>query len=247
MRNIYIASLLLAGSQAYTQSVVPDNIRATHTIEKLTDINGSGQTELYVGIPMPAGKVVGTNYFDENWNTGSFLLYNQKVVENYPIRFDIEANEIDIKVKDQVKVIRGDQVKSFTWKDADLQRPLYFLNAKDFKTAEGVPFTGFLQVMSDGAMPLFKRTYVVVRKATYNMALDMGSKDDKITKKNDFYILQDGKLVKMPSSKKKLLPFFGEQAPAIDKLIKEKQLVLSNEGDLTIIFEHYNALVESKS
>lgn len=246
MKKLFFVFLgLLPGLHALAQpNVVPNNIRAVNTLEKLYDPDGLGRTDMLYGIPQPEGKVVGDTYFSTQWKTSTILLYkDEKMIEGFLIRFDIRANEIEVKTQSGIKVVGGDKVKSFIWIDSASRLPTYFVNAKDFKDKDHAKLSGFLQVIVDGPLPLLKQTTVYIKKADYSVPFDVGSRDDKILKKTVLYFAKDGQVMELPSSKKKLLPLFGDKADVIGKFIQDQDLTTSREADLTTIFNHYNSLI----
>jgi hypothetical protein len=241
------AFFLIAGVlSANAQSVVPPNIRAINTIERLNDFDGMTNGDIMYGIPLPPGKVIGDSYLDTHWKKSTILLYEKdKLIQGFPSRYDIYLDELEINARNGIKVLKGDKIKSFVWFDSSTNVPSYFVNAKDFKNEDNVPLTGFFQVLSDGANPLLKKTDIHIRKATYNVALNVGSQDDKILKKDDFYLLKGSNVFEIPSSRKKLLPLFGDRAEVMEKFIKENSLSTTKEDDLKIIFNQYNSLVNN--
>lgn len=230
-------------SISFSQSAVPNNIRATNTLERL---GGISKTDMLYGIPMPPGKVIGDTYLDMHWKNSSILLYEKdKLLEGYPVRYDIHSDELEINAKNGIKVLKGSKVKSFVWADSITNTPTYFVNAKEYKSDNNTNLGGFFQVVSDGAMPLFKKTTVEIKKADYNVAFNVGSHDDKILKKSDFYTLKGNEVVEIPGSKKKFLPLFGDKTEVIEKFIRDNGLSISKEENLKMIFDHYNSLVNN--
>ena len=247
MKNsILVLQFFALISVGYAQSVVPNNIRAANTLDRLVDLDGLSNADMLYGIPLPEGKVIGDTYLDAQWKAASILLYDKnKLIEGFPVRYDIHLNELEIKAKNGVKVLKGDKVKSFVWIDSLTNSPTYFVNAKEFKNEDNVTLTGFFQVLIDGSLPLFKKTKVDVKKANYNVQLNVGSLDDKILKKDELYVVKGHQVIELPSSKKKLLPFFGDKSEDIEKFIKENALTTNKEYHLTTIFKHYNSLVNN--
>lgn len=224
-------------------SEAPTQLSASYSLDRMSDYRGLNSNELIAGIPLAPGKVVGDTYLSEDWKTGTMLLYeDDKMIERFPIRYDIKTNEIEIKVNNGVKAMDGKKIKSFTWIDGPDRPPVYFINARDLKQENGTSLSGFLEVLEDGAIPLFKQTYLVVKKANYNVSFNVGSPDDKILKKEMFYILHGGKLVEVPGSKKKLLTYFGDQASEVEQFIKDQGIGVTKQLDLQLIFRHYNSL-----
>ncbi|MBA4053157.1 MAG: hypothetical protein C0490_00440 [Marivirga sp.] len=226
-------------------TVIPSNVRAVNTIERLTDSNGLGTNEMMYGIPLPEGKVIGDTYLSPEWKRSAILLYEgNKLLEGYPVRYDIKADELDVKTQSGVKVLSGRNVKSFIWIDSVLSEPNYFINAKEYKL-DGVTLSGFFEVLVDGKSPLFKKMLVTIKKADYNVQLSIGSRDDKIIKNPEFYCAVGNKVTEIPAGKKKLLPMFNAVEGEMEKFIDENALSPKKEEDLVKIFTYYNALIKN--
>jgi hypothetical protein len=222
-------------------SAVPQGIRATQLMQRVG--GGLKPSDILFGIPLPPGKVIGDTYLDKQWRQGSIMLYpDDKMVEGYPIRFDIKTNEVEINTSAGVKVIPGTKVHSFVWMDSVRNTPHYYVNARKYTHAEeGVPFVGFFEVLSDGQYPLFKKTRLAIKRSNYNVALNVGSRDDQIIKEEDFYIASGTKVGELPSSKKKLFALFGDKAAEVSAYAKEQSLGISKEDDLAMIFDFVNS------
>jgi hypothetical protein len=239
--------LLALVSQSYAQAVVPENVRATNTLEKLQDLDRMGNADMLYGIPLPEGKVIGDTYMDKHWKKSAILLYeNNKMIEGFLARYDIYLDELEIKARNGIKVLKGNKIKSFVWLDSINAVPAYFVNAKDFKSEDDVAFTGFFQVLSEGSVPLLKRTTLGIKKADYNIQFNVGSHDDKILKKDDFFMLKEDKVIELPSSKKKLLALFAEKEEDVERFMKDNDLGTNKEEQLKLIFDHYNSLVNNQ-
>ncbi len=225
-------------------SAIPNTVRAVNALERLTDSNGLGANEMIYGIPLPPGKVIGDTYLSTSFRQAAILLYkDNKLLEGYPIRYDIQSDELDVKTSKGIKVLEGRNIKSFLWVDSAHLDPVYFVNAKEYKLG-GTPLTGFFEVLVDGKAPLFKKTNLALKKANYNEALSVGSRDDKILKQSEFYIGQSGRVIELPSTKKKFLPLFESKAAEMEKFIDTSGLSIKKQDDLIAIFKHYNALIK---
>ena len=246
MKNLAVFFFSLACLSGFAQAVVPPNIRAINTIERLNDYDGMTNGDLMYGIPLPEGKVIGDSYLDTHWKKSTILLYEKdKLIEGFPLRYDIFLDELEINARNGIKVLKGNKVKSFVWFDSLTTTPSYFVNGKDYKNEDNVSLTGFFQVLSDGSSPLLKKTNIAIRRADYNVALNVGSPDDKILKKEDFYMLKGSNVIEIPSSKKKMLTLFGDKAEVLEKYIKDNALSTTKEDNLKLIFQHYNSLVNN--
>lgn len=196
-----------------------------------------------VGIPPPAGEVIGTTYLDDSWKKGTILLYkDEALIENYFIKYDIQANLLEIQDAQVVKVLEGAKVKSFMWISDSPQTPYYFINARTYKN-DGTAMSGFFQIMVDGSLPLFKKTEISIQKANYVKEFDTGSRDEKIHKKEIFYYADQNDAFRVP--KKKLTAIFKDRSQEMDQFIEVNNLNPKNAADLQRIFEKYNSFFKT--
>ncbi|MGC3948742.1 MAG: hypothetical protein QM762_30285 [Chryseolinea sp.] len=224
-------------------SAVPSNLRSSFTLESLGDATQVSQNEVLYGVPAPAGKIIGDTYLSKSWRKSAIQLYkDERVIKGYPVRYDIYTDALDVKTDNGVKVLEGKRIQSFSWLDSTRADPVFFVNARDYKL-ENIPLTGFLEVLVDGSAPLFKRTELHVKKADYNVAFDVGSRDDKILKDETYFVGQDKNVIELSAAKKKVLSIFRNKTAEMEKYIDENNLSLKKEADLVKIFGHYNALL----
>lgn len=237
------AVLQISGAFAQT-SAIPNYVRIVNALERLTDSNGLGTNEMLYGIPIPPGKVIGDTYLSTSWRKSVVLLYkDNKVLEGYEVRYDLQSDELDFKSAKGVKVLRGSEIKSFVWMDSLRAEPYYFVNARDYKL-DGVPLTGFFEVLVDGATPLFKKTRLNVKKATYNVALDVGSRDDKILKIPEYYTGRSSEVIDVPTSRKRTADLFPGKEEEMSAYMSANDLSLKKEEDLILLFRQYNSLAK---
>lgn len=240
---ILLLATLSLSSAAFAQpsATVPKNIRAASTLDNLFDINGLSTFDNLYGIPLEPGRVLGDAYLTDDWKRTTFLLYDiDKMIEGYSARYEIELDQFEIKTTAGIKVLSGKRVKSFVLLDSLTKMPHYFVNGRDFKNAGNTPLSGFFEVLAEGELTLLSQTEVAVKKPTYNQALDMGTRDTRLVKRTKFYYIDAEVVSELPSSRKKLLPVFGEDAPEVQSFLKLNSLSLDEPQHLKVLFEHYN-------
>src|SRR5688572_30772325 len=109
-------------SFSFSQTVVPPQLRAQMTFDRLTDYDGLGKGDVLYGIPLPPGKTIGDSYLDPKWNAAAIMLYeNDKLIEGYPVRFNISDDMLEIKSRYGIKVLEARKVKSMVWIDSITQ------------------------------------------------------------------------------------------------------------------------------
>jgi len=245
-KNTLLAGLCcVLAVPAFCQPItaVPNNVRARTTMQSMLSGNELGSKQVIYGFPAPPGKVIGDSYLSKNWQTSSILLYeDDKLLEGYPVRYDIQLDELEIKGQGGVKVLEGNKIKSFSLVDSLSKKAKYYVNAKEYKMEDGTPFLGFFEVMVDGKLPLLRMTNVDVKRANYSVHFDVGSRDDVILKSTKLYTSSNNVVTEVPSSQKKLLAMFGDKEPKISKFIKVNTLNVADPYHLTRIFELYNSL-----
>jgi len=243
-KTIFVVFLMIAGSpmlRAQQSSAIPNGLRISGTIDRILARNNfqNGQM-LYVVSPAP-GKVIGDAYLHTYWSTGAILLDdNDKIIEGYPLRYDIANDELEIKSNAGIKVLKSDRVKSFMWLDSLTNTPQYFVAAAGYVYDGKEKPKGYLQIIADGSLPALKQTVVHVRKPDYRPELHMCKIDTYILKKEKFYYVAGNQLYPIPSSRKKFIAIFDNSATDIDKYIEANNLSLSSEYHLKTIFDHYN-------
>lgn len=237
---LFISLLISKGFAQIPNNAVPSNIRAANTLDQLSagDIRPA---DLIYGIPIPPGEIIGDVYQDQEWRKTAVLLYSQsKLIEGYRCRYNILSNQIEIQTGSGERAIEGSKVKSFVWIDPKDDSPLFFVNAQDFKV-NGHPQSGFLQVLSDGRLPLFKKTSIFIREPDYKPEFSMGSRDTRLIKREQLYYSGNDELFSLNTkNKRKFIDGFGELSTEIDSFINVNELKISNEDHVILIFEFFN-------
>jgi hypothetical protein len=227
--------------------VVPQQIRAVNTAERIfggiTQNPGANMPLM----PMEKPSTIGDPYLNRTWNKTTFMLYgSEKLSEGYLTRYDLLGQELDLYLDGGVKVIKADKIRSFVWIDSVSGRPEYFMNGKDFKSEDGVPFTGFFEVVTEGKMPIFRKPEAKMLESNFNATLNIGRRDNEISKRSALYYMDGDLLRKVPSSMKKITALFGEHEPQMKAYVKLNALRADTERDLILLFRHYEATTKQQ-
>jgi len=238
-----VVTLLPSHGLFAQSSAIPTNIRASYTVGSLSQGTAVNKNDVLYGVPAPPGKVVGDSYLSTYWRKSAVQLYkDDKLIEGYDTRYDIQADVLDVKTTAGVKVLEGKRIRSFSWRDSTRVDPVFFVNAHDYKI-DGIPMTGFFEVLVDGPAPLLKYTTLQIKKADYNVSFDVGSRDDKILKQASYYAGKGKNVVKLGTSKKKVLTLFEDKVAEMEKYMDDSQVSLKKEADLVRTWQHYNSLL----
>jgi len=117
-----------------------------------------------------------------------------------------------------------------------------FVNGKEYVSQSQM--RSLLEVLSSGKFSLYREPTYSIAKPNYNVAMNVGEKDEKVFRaENYYYAPGDGKnLTLLPTKKKAITAIFGDKTEAIKKYIDDKDLRLSRQDDLAKVFDYYNSL-----
>jgi hypothetical protein len=242
---IFVVTGMVMGT-AYAQNVsVPSQKSYLHNyniVERLGSNQLASQSGIIPGIAAPPPEVQGDFYLHPDYRITTFQLYaSEKLVEGFTARFDIHSNEFDLITKQGIRALRGDLVKSIVWLDSVSMQPQYLVNGKEFVNEANIPYTGFFQILAQGKMFLLKKTELQVKEPDYHVALNVGSRDTRITKKHFLYYTVGNQALPWPG-KKQGLKIFSDKAKEVNEFIKVNELDLSKEGHLRALVDYYNSI-----
>ena len=235
--------LFYTGTSAQSSSAISKTIKANTVLTRLSTNPGALNTGEMIAWPQSStpAEVIGDTYWDAHWGNTTVLMYeNEKLVEGYLTRLDIQKSELEFKFDKQIKVLPGNMIKNVVWIDSVTKFPRYLVNAQDY-TVENVPLVGFLEVLSDGSTTLFKRIQLEILKPNYSPAHDVGRKDYKIIKRESFYFNVNSELYKI-KSKKSVQQLFTGKEKEMEAFLKQEDINFNKERDLVKLFTHLKGL-----
>ena len=202
---------------------------------------GANATGRIDELPYETPETKGTTYLADQWYMGTIYLSNKKVIENYPIKYEIAKRQLEIKTGDKVKVLQADGVARFEWFDADKGTVVQFVNPANF-SFERTQTVGFFEVVVDGKWRLLSRTEAEKVKGNYVAALDMGDASTKIVKKETLYLAQENHVYQIARDKKEFAARFGALSEQVYNFIKQHKLSIRQKEDLAQIIFYVNTL-----
>lgn len=171
-------------------------------------------------------KLQGSVYFSDNWSRSNIVLKSDKLAEGYFSRYDLQNFSLEIRVEDKIYELTGSMVKEFTLdiegENGQLERAHFINPMIKGKWQENIPM--FLQSLAvKGQYELYLGAYTVVKPPNYNVALDVGSKDPIITKKEHYYLFDGKTFSRIPTKKKDFSKFFGQFNKNMPAIIKKNK------------------------
>ncbi len=237
-----ITPSLLAQDNAALRSIRASNVMSTFFNEGTRAGLGAGGTLQGLESSEPI-ELEGNPYWDEHWGLASVEISGRKeLVEGNYVRYDIYRDEVEFNLKDGVKVLPGGKVVSIVWQDSVFSIPRFLVRANQFQE-NGVPLTGFVEILVDKEMTLLKRSVLDLQQPTYNPALDVGRKNPRIVKGHQYYISINNNLTRLKSKKdiKEVMPNFKSE---VENFIKKNSIKVNSENDLIKLVEYYNTLMK---
>ena len=237
--NLYLVKFGSEGTGAALQKTIRSTNVSRLLVERPNFIGGN----MFYGIPPEPKKVEGNFYLDKKWNLASILLYkDQQVLENYRVRYNINANQFELLEPEtlQVTTLQGLRVQNIVWMDSSYKVPRYFVNGMDFRD-EGAPILGFFEVLVEGELPLMRRTLAVFKESNYNTALMVGNRNDQIVKRNVYFFLRGKDLYEVPKKRKEFFLIFGEKAAQMEAFVEQNEIDLKAAGSIFQVFTYFNS------
>lgn len=226
-----------------TVSALQKSIRSDNVIRLINERPNFIGGNMIFGIPPDPKKVEGDNYLDKKWNSASILLYrDQQMLEGFRVRYNITSNMFELMEPENnlVSILPGLRVQNIVWVDSTHRVPRYFVNGMDF-LEEGSPISGFFEVLVEGELPLMRRTLAVFKESTYNTALMVGERNDKILKRDKYYYLVEKNIIEVPKKRKKFFLIFGEDAEEMEEFAVSNNLNIKDPNAVFQIFTNYNS------
>lgn len=159
-------------------------------------------------------------FFNEDWLEGKFIFsadYNAR--QTFPLKYDILNQELNVDVAGAIYVVPLDSIHGFV-----LENSLSVNNYEfTIRRRAGEKSAEIFEIAINGENQLLIKHQAEKLNANYQPALDTGSRDEKVIKKQRFYLLdQDGHLLEIPKKKKAAESLFS-QYPNAKKYLAKKQ------------------------
>lgn len=205
------------------------------------------QTGVLFGVAGEPGKLLGTNYLDSTFQAGLIKFYGKILggsdsLAGVPIRLDLVKHELDLRVAPgDIRAVRAMSVRYFDRNDlvGSVSR---FINVREFR-GEADDLKGFFEQITGGKTALLQYHYMFLRRANYNAALNVGTKDDELVRKADWYVAGAGRKARQfAPNRKNLLDLMADKQSQIETFLKEKRPDLKSRAGLAAVFNFYNTL-----
>ena len=189
---------------------------------------------------LPAIETTGTLYLHNDWQIGSIHLFNGGKIENYPMKYDLEHERMEIKSENRIVVLPDNRIEIFFLINSFDADTIFYYNCSKFDYY-GTKLIGFFGALVSGELSLLSRSDFKLVRAYYSQALDAGDRQDKRYLIEELYLSKENKIFDI-KSKNQLISYFEAQKENMKLYIKENRLSYKERDDLIEIVKYYNSL-----
>lgn len=210
--------------------------------QNILDEGGTNPGLVLNELRLPAPGVVGTFYLADQWNTGDVYLGPNRVLNGYPLRYDLEHNLLEIKADSQVRVCPAGQLEKFEWTDGSSGNRRVFLNGAPYTCPDGRRATGVLELLTNGPLQLLAQAAISVQPPTYTPAVDLGRREARIDVTEKLWVASGKALREWSARGDKNAGLFGARAEKVMAFAKTNRLKFNKREDAARIVAYYNSL-----
>lgn len=244
---LFLAIVGLASGVAFAQAQTEYMSQTTRDRINFTNLNISNNATLF-SIKGPAGNLIGHPYLDTTWQAGNVKFYNRLGVSlttdslaGVPVRLDLLAHEIEVRAgASNIKAVKATAVRYVDINNS-FGTVSRYINAHEYQM-DGQILPGFFEQLVTGKLDLLLYPSAYIRRANYNMALNTGSKDDELMKKQDWYVVREKQATKFSPGKKAILELMADKKEQVETFLKTEKPDLKSRAGLMSVFVYYNRL-----
>lgn len=183
--------------------------------------------------------IAGSPYLDENFTSGTVFASTTGESLGYQMRYNIYNDEIEIEISDENIIVSLQKSSNYSCKiNNDTFRYL------DYTDSKNEVKNGYLQELYKSKQSLMLKYNCIYQSEQIGKPPMFKVTPAKFLIKKTYYILQDDKLVLIPSKSKTFLDLFGIHKTKVKTFIKSSKLKANKEKDLIKIINFYNSLLK---
>ncbi len=187
---------------------------------------------------------LGSVYWNDLWADGSVKLIGGKTVNDMPLKYDLQANGLEIKVKNDIKVLPGDMIEEFIISyvhEGEEAIRHHFIRLDLFFDKDIIDHRFYELLQEGGKLNLLRKTELETLQPNYVTALDAGSVKAKILKKEKLMVFDGARLIVLPRGKKKKLKILENYKAGISGFYEESGLKHQKMEDLVRMIQYANS------
>ena len=177
----------------------------------------------------------GSPYLFEDWRPGIMDLKNGKTIKGLTYRYNVYKNEVHYFFENKEYAIGvPDSIKEL---NLDGKRFIFSQMEKN-KSIE----RSYFEVASEGKATLLVKYYIEIIPANYNVALDTGSPNDRITVREQYCLKLGDQITTIDKKGKLLLTLLNDKNTELAEFIEKEDISLKKKDGLIKAVNYYNSL-----
>jgi hypothetical protein len=193
-------------------------------------------------MPVAPPEVEGTVFLNDEWVVGTIEIKKNTIVEDVPIRYNMDNQTLEIKYEGEIKICPLDRLHSFAYLNFKGSQFKYYNTSEVNNISFDIP-KGICRIIVDDKIKLLQYVYLETIKSDYNVALATGDPNHKLVKKETPYAIVDDTVYEVKNSFNRNSDIFGNKSSQVKAFIKKNKLRFKDESELTQIFEYFNSLL----
>jgi len=217
----------------------------TNAANAQNSLNAAGaEAFLHISAQVEGGydNAEGSPYLSREWATGAIDFSNNSRLEKVPIRFNVYANYLEVKLKNNIYQADLSYVTDFAYADPKTQKEMVFKRIVIDKTNNT-----FLHMILEDKITLGAYYSVRVIKGTkQESGYDVISHaKDKLNLVTIFYLIKEKNApIKLSRTKKGFIKKLPSHSAEVASFINQNDLDIRNDEDLIKVVTYYNSIID---
>lgn len=175
----------------------------------------------------------GSPYLDD-WKSSDIIFKNGDTISNLMVRINIYRRQIQYKFNDQIYIIGAPDSIS----QIKVANKVYI--SKECTKDRGTEKYLF-EIVSNGKVTLLNRYEIEIMPSNYNVALDIGDRNDHLALKQQLFLQKGEQLVAL-NRKTKLHKVLNDKSKEVFDYMDREDLSSKKKEDVIKVIEYYNKL-----
>lgn len=191
------------------------------------------------------------NFPSESWHRGDLVLNDGSVLEG-SIKYDLEADAIQLDHEDKILTYAANQLKQFRVFQEDIREYRVFYTIP-YVTEYGYRRPKFFELIFEGRTSLLAREFIsITTRSNASTYFRGGTRFDpygnsrslkvRFLDHNLYLVNPEGKIELLGSSRKEVIYAFEGKHNELRKFIKKQRLKMDKVEDMASLVEYYNSL-----
>jgi hypothetical protein len=192
-----------------------------------------GHNKLHVGDDRIPG-IVGSPFLVDEWSKGNIILYNGKIIDDLPLRYNVYSREMHYQADNKVYILGSpDSILFITMNN----KRFMYLPFEEKKKAQ----KDYFELLTGDVAQLLIRHTVTLVKSNYNVALNAGEKDDRLEHKSIYYLRKDNSIVLIDKKGESFFRLLADKSKELKTFASRNKFSFTNQDDLKRIVDYYNS------